>query len=1560
MFGQKKYNFAILALILVVLSLVVLAAVTGALSYLSLHDENINTLKQQNRALVNYIDGWIGQKGAIVENNAMLLRNTDISPEMAMSLFIEQSERFPDISAAFVGFADGSIIFGGDWDVPYNWHSHERLWYIMSAENPGQVVLTQPYMDDALSFLTFSIARTISDYDDSLGVAAISIPFAAMMNYIERENIIPNSYSFILHQNGNILFHPDLGLIPTDYFSFQNIAEIENRKHADMFEALANYGLYSGGGMVNVSTPLETTDWYIVTRVPTSYIFRSTLPTVYGLVVTSAFSIITLVWSWYILRKIKLAMKREQEAHELSELFLRVSPFAQDLWDEDFNLVDCNRQTLDLYGLSSKEEYCEHFFDFSLEHQPCGTPSNEKILSHMKEALEQGTSRFEFMHRTKSGEILPTETTLVRIMKDGKKMIAGYVTDLRKLREVEERLKMMLDAAPMAVSLYDKNSNSVECNQEALKMFMLTEKLVAADVVTKTMPTNQPDGRNSKELLDGWILEAFEKGHAAAEFISMRSDGSLFPSAASWTRVKHKGEFVVVEYLRDLTAEKEAQESEQEANALTKLLMDRSPLCIEMWDETGELVYCNQKMMDISNVGTFEEYKNKFLEFSGERQPDGAVSSVRLADMIDKAMKDGYVRFEWTHLTANGEPIPYDAQLIRIIQNDKYMILGYSLDMREIKNAMAKIYEADERASLMLGATPMSCFMIKPTIDANGQTAFRAIDFNQSAIDLFGFSSHDEVIERFYDIFPTISESGMAVEDSVYYRVAKTMEVGYDKFEFTHQNLDGELIPCEVVLVRVEYQGEPALVCFQNDLRLVKAAMEKERSARELTQAFIDAAPFFIEIWDENLNIIDCNTAITKLFEVESKEEYVRRYDEFSPEFQPCGTPSALKSQEYVETALREGSARMEWMQVGPNGEDIPVDCNLARIPKGDGFYVATYNYDLRPMKEAMKKEREAEEESQAKTKFLARMSHEVRTPLNSVMGITEIELQKNIHNQETEEAFQRIYSSSKLLLSIINDILDLSKVEAGKMEIIPALYETASLILDTVQLNLMYVGSKRIDFTLKVDDNLPVYLIGDELRIKQILNNLISNAMKYTPEGEVSLVFRVEETDDVNDTMLIISVIDTGQGMSEEQLAKLFDMEYTRFNLEHNRTIEGSGLGMTITHSLVKMMGGSIEAESEPGKGSRFTVRIPQKIEGREVLGTEAAQSLQNLEATRITLRRKSIKAPEPMPYGRVLVVDDVESNLFVAKGFLFPYKVAVETADSAMEAIELIKKGQVYDIVFMDHMMPVMDGVQATKILRDMGYISPIVALTANATFGASKMFLENGFSDFVSKPLDPERMDVCLRRFIYDKQPADVIAAARAQYPNFDKYQEENIDISDQLIESFLIDAGKFIETVEPLTKADKLCYSNYKIYTIQTHAIKSALANIGQWELSKAAAVLEEAGRNEDSELIKDRTTAFLNSVKDITRSYKRRSEKEESDLEQDENVALISRHLVGISEACEAYDIASVQGLMSQLKEIPISNQTKKILSEIDKHLLLSDYEDAALLAKQTAEGLIGT
>jgi signal transduction histidine kinase/CheY-like chemotaxis protein len=592
----------------------------------------------------------------------------------------------------------------------------------------------------------------------------------------------------------------------------------------------------------------------------------------------------------------------------------------------------------------------------------------------------------------------------------------------------------------------------------------------------------------------------------------------------------------------------------------------------------------------------------------------------------------------------------------------------------------------------------------------------------------------------------------------------------------------------------------------------------------------------------------------------------------------------------------------------------------------------------------------EARRANSAKSDFLARMSHEIRTPMNAILGTSEIQLQNAALPPDTEEAVKQIYDSGNLLLNIINDILDFSKIEAGKMEITPAKYNVPCLLNDAVQINMLRYESKPLEFKFDLDENTPLELYGDELRIKQILNNLLSNAFKYTDQGEIKVSVYTEQGKDTETVTLVFRVSDTGQGMSKDQVDKLFD-EYSRFNMETNRTIVGTGLGMSIVKRLIDMMDGEIFVESKAGEGTTFSVRLPQKNAGPAVCGAELANNLQNFRFHSMPISKKTQIVREYMPYGSILVVDDVTSNLYVAKGLLTPYGLRIETAASGVEAVEKIKNGNVYDIVFMDHMMPVMDGMEATKIIRGMGYTRTIIAFTANAIVGQSEIFLANGFDGFISKPIDSRELDVAVKSFIRDKQPHEVIEAARREQ----RKTAQEINDTREVEKFFVLDAEKAIKALEEicpkLSAADAAVIDSY---VTAVHGMKSALANVGETEMSAAALKLEQAGRERDIALITEKTPAFTGALRVLIDKYKPAENSETTEISGEDTVYLRGK-LLDIKQAGEKFDITAARNALNDLKRKTWPRPVNAVLDEISVHLLHSAFKKAAAAAENAAK-----
>jgi signal transduction histidine kinase/ActR/RegA family two-component response regulator len=396
---------------------------------------------------------------------------------------------------------------------------------------------------------------------------------------------------------------------------------------------------------------------------------------------------------------------------------------------------------------------------------------------------------------------------------------------------------------------------------------------------------------------------------------------------------------------------------------------------------------------------------------------------------------------------------------------------------------------------------------------------------------------------------------------------------------------------------------------------------------------------------------------------------------------------------------------------------------------------------------------KEVKNASETKSRFVANMSHEMRTPMNAVVGLTSLMLEEDIPGN-VKETLRKINIAGNTLMELINDILDISKIEAGKLELTPVKYDVANLLNEIVTMNMVRIAGKPISFKLDVNEDMPAILFGDDLRIKQVLNNLLSNAFKYTKEGTVTLQMRNEE-DAAGSVFITFAIKDTGIGIREEDIKKLF-VDYNQVDTQANRKIEGTGLGLSITKKFVEMMGGEIVVESEYGKGTTFRVNIRQGFVSDETIGKEVAEKLCSFRySDQRKLAYEKLNRPD-LSYAHVLVVDDFPTNLDVAAGMMRKYRMHVDCVLSGQAALDRIAAGApVYNAIFMDHMMPEMDGVETVTKIRtlDTEYAKniPIIALTANAVAGSERMFLDNGFNAFLSKPFNAMALDSVIRQWV-----------------------------------------------------------------------------------------------------------------------------------------------------------------------------------------------------------------
>jgi CheY-like chemotaxis protein len=462
---------------------------------------------------------------------------------------------------------------------------------------------------------------------------------------------------------------------------------------------------------------------------------------------------------------------------------------------------------------------------------------------------------------------------------------------------------------------------------------------------------------------------------------------------------------------------------------------------------------------------------------------------------------------------------------------------------------------------------------------------------------------------------------------------------------------------------------------------------------------------------------------------------------------------------------------------------------------------------------------------------------------------------------------------------------------------------------------------------------------------------------MKYTAHGEVNLSFTFDESSDT-DVTLVITVSDTGRGMTMDQIGRIFD-EYLRFNFDADDYVEGSGLGMGITRNLLNLMNGEVTVESELGKGTVFTVRIPQEHTDSDVIGRELAKKLQEFHAESVWRMKKADIKYEPMPYGKILIVDDLETNLFVTEGLMTPYEIPIDTAVSGFQAIDLIKAGNVYDVIFMDHMMPLMGGMETVRIIRDTGYTAPIVALTANAVVGQVDKFLAGGFDDFISKPIDARRLNAILYKYVRDKQPHEVLERARSgvSAPAARAADEgAKPAVRPHLADFFVRDAIKAVPVLQAvIDKKGDYSDEDLSVYTNCTHAMKTAMVNIGEVDIAVIAATLEQAGRDKRSDVIFVETPAFLSKLRVVITKMTPPEGDNVNENISAEDSALLHDELHTVVIACDMFDKKTAKDTILALRQRSWPQAVKKSLALMSECLLSGDFDEVARLAREIVD-----
>ena len=897
-----------------------------------------------------------------------------------------------------------------------------------------------------------------------------------------------------------------------------------------------------------------------------------------------------------------------------------------------------------------------------------------------------------------------------------------------------------------------------------------------------------------------------------------------------------------------------------------------------------------------------------------------------------------------TVVLPNGEKRIYRIVYRQII-NENNDFDGLLVIAHDITNL--RLEDAERHLNDLLYSTVLPCLIW----DENGII----VAYNSEAVQSFGAPedlSPEEFNEFFISIQPEFQPDGEETEAIRQRIIQEALGRGFSQSTVRLAKHDGTPIYFMVNAARISWLFNYRLVIYYHDMTDIMIKEAETREAEERIKLMLDCNPLMCVLRDNQGNIIDCNQEALKILGVSNKADFCKNFYSYFPEFQPDGSRSDDKAAEIMQTLDEKGFINLERAFLTPAGEIIPVESRIARIPWKNTYCYISFSRDLREVKaneqkmlEIKERERQAEVQreaaqaaNEAKSQFLASMSHEIRTPMNAVLGMSELLLQEKLNKRQLRYV-NDIKVSAVALLDIINDILDVSKIQAGKLTLVPVHFDLNVLIDNIASIAQFLLEDKSISFKLSIQDDVPGCLYGDDIRLRQILLNLLGNAIKFTDEGYVHL------TVCATNTSVRFSVSDTGIGIQPEDMTRLFEV-FEQADMFKNREKKGTGLGLPISRALVEMMGGQVTVESTYGQGTTFHVEIP-KIQGDESL-------IRYADSNEII-----INAPD----AKILVVDDNVMNLNVACGLLGLCNIEAETALSGAEAIELVRKNE-YDIVFMDHMMPEMDGIETTKIIRSLGINVTIIALTASATTGAKEKMLAAGMNDYLSKPIIKNELRHKLNHWIPDEKllipPSESDASDESEDEKHEKFWEE-IERIEALSTSTGLDRVEgqrdlYRKTLRLMIKEIEKCNTNLnkfltandmRNFCIEVHSIKGSLANIGAMELAAKARELEIASGQSDADFCALNLSALLEGLDELGSSIK-----DAFDLisQRDGSIEIpteLPPILINMMNAFDEIELVIIDKEVEKLNALKLSGALKEVMEPITDAVMMMDYDSAS-------------
>jgi len=861
-----------------------------------------------------------------------------------------------------------------------------------------------------------------------------------------------------------------------------------------------------------------------------------------------------------------------------------------------------------------------------------------------------------------------------------------------------------------------------------------------------------------------------------------------------------------------------ASDNIRQENERLMLMLDTSPICTQIWDKNLNTIDCNEAAVRLYNFKDKQEYIDNFVRLcSPEFQPNGRRSDEFAVELVNKAFKEGYISFDWMHqIPADGTLIPAEVILVLGKYHNDDVVLGYTRDLREHNKMMRAVEAAHFTTSAM--------FESNPHINILFDGDFNIIDCNPAALDFFGFKTKQEMVDGFFD---QIQENLPVMRYSKYDSIISLREEfeiavndGTGKFEIVVV-LNRELKSLNVELIKIPYLGSFAIVAYIFDMTEITGLQDKLLRETATLQAIFDSIPDMVFCKNTELKYTRCNKSLLEFFNL--KEEDIIGKDDV----EGLGVPL-----EFAEDFTMVDRTVINEKRIVSREEHIPAPDGSTRLVETSKVPLL-YNNEIigilgiaRDITDRKAMEEAAQSANRSKTQFLANMSHEIRTPMNSIIGFSELAREGDIPD-ETKKYLGNIQDSAEWLLRILNDILDISKIESGRIEFEYIPFDFTDIFESCRSAIMPAFNDKGIELYCYAEPSFGKKLLGDPVRLRQVIMNLLSNAIKFTETGTVKVMASILNSNE-NTVTIQIQVKDSGIGMTPEQIDKVLK-PYMQADDSITRRFGGTGLGLTITRNIIKLMGGTLSVESIPGIGSCFSFELTFDLIDEADIQTEETMINED---------------ERPCFIGEILICEDNDLNQQVICEHLTRVGLKTVVAKNGKEGVDIVAKRlktrkKQFDLIFMDIHMPVMDGLDAASRITALGVKTPIVALTANVMTNDLELYRISGMYDTLSKPFTSLGLWKCLARYL----PVE-------GYSKIDKrHRKEEEAKSLELIKTNFVKSNQ--NTYRDIIIA--IDNDDIKLAHRLVHSLKSNAGQIGEARLQSVAMETEKVLLSEENHL-----------------------------------------------------------------------------------------------------------